>query len=166
AARRRLVPMGRLVATSFQLFRVRSLERAAVQEHAEAGAGEAAAPRLARLHSDAWQPEPGDRIRHHVERHAEVEAGAEEHIASDAARAVEMIAGHGSRSVAYTAHQATMRLSRGAGRRGTGRRGVRTTDLTIRLDEDPRRPVHRMIVLPLREEAHDGVARLPAPRSI
>ncbi len=67
------------------LLRVRPLDRFAVEQHAEAGAGEAAAARLARLDRDPGETEPGHRVLEHLERHAEVQAGAEEHVAGEAA---------------------------------------------------------------------------------
>jgi len=76
------------------LLRIGPLERAAVEQHPEAGAGEAAAGRAAALDPDACQAEAGDRLRDHLERHPEVETGTEEHVPGDAARAVEMVAGH------------------------------------------------------------------------
>ena len=73
------------IGVPLSLVRIGSLDRTAVEEHAEAGAGEAAAHGFAALHRYPGKMEPSDRVRDHVEGHAEIQAGPEEHVAREAA---------------------------------------------------------------------------------
>jgi flagellar biosynthesis/type III secretory pathway M-ring protein FliF/YscJ len=78
-----------------RLFRVRPLERPAVLEDTEAGPLEAAARGLADLDRDSGEAEPGDDVGEDLDRHAEVQTGAEEHVSRDAAAAIQVIVSHG-----------------------------------------------------------------------
>jgi len=80
-----------------RLFRIRALERFTVLKNPEAGPLEAAARGLARLDRDSGEPEPGDDVGEDLDRQAEVETGAEEHVAGDAAAAIQVVVGHGGR---------------------------------------------------------------------
>src|SRR5262245_34459736 len=73
------------------LLRVGPLHRTAVHEHPEADARKAAAARPAAFDRHSRKTEPCDRLRDHVERHSQVQAGAEEHVSREPARAVEVV---------------------------------------------------------------------------
>jgi hypothetical protein len=78
-----------------RLFRVRPLERPAVLKNPEAGPLEAAARGFADLDRDPGEAEPGHDVGEDLDRHAEVQTGAEEHVAGDAAAAIQVVVGHG-----------------------------------------------------------------------
>src|SRR6185369_2795758 len=90
---RRIVGEGVLV----RLVGVRPFDRPAAFEDPETGAGHAAPQRLAALDGNAGQTEPGDGFSEQIERHAEIETGAEKHVAGKAARAIKMVVRHGAR---------------------------------------------------------------------
>lgn len=83
------------VGVPLGLVGIGSFDRTPVEEDAEAGAGEAAAHGFAALHRHPRKTEPSDRVRDHVEGHAKVQAGPEEHVSREAARAVEVVVRHG-----------------------------------------------------------------------
>src|SRR4029077_20456923 len=108
--------------------RVRPLDRPAVFEDAEAGPHEAAARGFAALDGDVRKAEPGDDVSEGFDRHSEVEAGAEEHVASDAAAAIQVVVGHGgTKATTRFFPSATPSARGGRGRRGRpdGRRRSR-----------------------------------------
>lgn len=77
------------------LLRVRSLDRPAVLEDAEAGARESAALGLAALDRDPREAEPDHHVRKHLGGHPQIQAGAEEHVPGDAAAAIQVVGRHG-----------------------------------------------------------------------
>ena len=78
------------------LLRVRSFQRPALHEDAKAGPRETAAGGLAALDRDSRQAQPGHDVGEHVEGHPQIEAGTEEHVAGDAAAAIQVVARHGA----------------------------------------------------------------------
>ncbi len=77
------------------LLGVGALDRPAFQGDAKAGAHEAAAHRPPALHSHVREPQTGHGVLEHLDRHAEVEAGAQEHVPGNAARTIQMVAAGG-----------------------------------------------------------------------
>jgi len=88
------VLMRMLMRMPLRLPRIRPLHRPALHQHAKPRPRDAAARRLAAFDRDAREAEPGHGLREYFERHAqiaEIQASPEEHVAGDAAGAVEVV---------------------------------------------------------------------------
>ena len=78
-----------------ELLRVRSFDGTALHQDAESSSHEAATGGLAAFYRYSWEAQTGHRFREHLERHSQVQAGAEKHVAGDAAAAVQVVDRHG-----------------------------------------------------------------------
>ncbi len=82
----------------FRLVRIGTLDEPSMLAHPEPHSCEPSAASGPRLDGDPMQAESRHRLLEHRERHAEVEAGTEKHVAGQAARAVEMVVPHAAKA--------------------------------------------------------------------
>jgi hypothetical protein len=90
--RRVRVPVARTLRRHF--LRIQPFNRPTADQNTEPSTNDSAPNRLTTLDTDLRQTEAVNRIAHHFEWHAEIEAGTQKHISRDPARAIEVVNGH------------------------------------------------------------------------